>query len=168
MPLPDSLPNTKPRPSGSGNQPTPWILRELRPDDAEAAARLCGELDYPVSAEEMAERIRTQTALADHVIFVACLPDRSVAGWIDVHITHYLQTGPRAEIGGLVVGDGTRSQGIGRGLVARAEAWAAARGMTHMMVRSRISRERAHQFYLREGYQRTKTSAVFAKELNRP
>lgn len=164
MPLPDSVPDT----AGSGNQPTPWVVREIHPDDAEDAASLCGELGYPVSAEEMAERIRTQTALADYVIFVAGLPDRGVVGWIDVHITHHLQAGPRAEIGGLVVGDGARSQGIGRRLLAHAEAWAAARGMTHMLVRSQISRERAHQFYLREGYQRTKTSAVFAKELNRP
>jgi hypothetical protein len=32
-----------------------------------------------------------------------------------------------------------------------------------MLVRSRVTREQAHRFYLREGYELTKTSAVFSK-----
>jgi GNAT superfamily N-acetyltransferase len=50
-------------------------------------------------------------------------------------------------------------------LVTRAEQWALSRGVKEMLVRSRISREDAHRFYLREGYERTKTSAVFGKHL---
>ena len=141
------------------------ILRQISLADAAAAARLCGELGYPVTPAEMAERIRVQMALPDHVIYVACLPDRGVAGWIDVHITHYLHAPTRAEIAGLVVSSAARGLGIGRQLVAQAERWAAERGMTQMVVRSQIARERAHQFYLREGYERTKTSAVFSKTL---
>ena len=141
------------------------VLREIGLEDADAVARLSGELGYPVSAKEMAARIHAQIALPDHVIYVACLPDDDVVGWIDVHISHHLQAAPRAEIGGLVVASGARSRGIGRRLVERAERWAADHGMTQMVVRSQISRERAHQFYLRQGYQRTKTSAVFSKDL---
>ena len=145
----------------------PLVLREIAPADAEAAARLSGELGYPVSAQEMAARIRAQIALPGHVIYVACTPEEDVVGWIDVHITHHLQAAPRAEIGGLVVASGARSRGIGRRLVAQAELWAAACGMTQIVVRSQIARERAHQFYLREGYERTKISAVFSKDLPR-
>jgi len=141
------------------------VLREIAVEDAEAAARLTGELGYPASAKEMAERIRAQMALRDHVIYVACVPDHGVVGWIDVQIVHHLQAPARAEIGGLVVASGARSRGIGRQLLARAEQWAAERGMRQVVVRSQIARERAHQFYLREGYRRTKTSAVFAKEI---
>jgi GNAT superfamily N-acetyltransferase len=141
------------------------VLREIALEDAESVARLSGELGYPVSTEEMAARIRAQNTLTDHVIYVACLAGQDVAGWIDVHITRYLQAAPRAEIGGLVVASSSRSRGIGRRLVAQAERWATDHGMTQMVVRSQIARERAHQFYLREGYQRTKTSAVFSKEL---
>jgi len=141
------------------------VLREIGLEDAEAAARLCGELGYPVTAQEMAERIRTQKTLPDHAIFVACVPENGVVGWIDVRVTHHLQAAPRAEIGGLVVSRDARSLGIGRQLVSLAERWAAERGMTQMVVRSQIARERAHEFYLREGYQRTKTSAVFSKQL---
>lgn len=141
------------------------VLREIALEDADAVARLSGELGYPVSAKEMAARIRARKALPDHVIYVACQAEEDVVGWIDVHISHHLQAAPRAEIGGLVVMSGARSRGIGRRLVAQAERWAAERGLTQMVVRSQIARERAHQFYLREGYQRTKTSAVFSKDL---
>ncbi len=143
------------------------LVREIAMDDAEAVARLSGELGYPASAEEMASRIRARQALPDHVTYVACLPADGVVGWIDVHIAHHLQALPRAEIGGFVVASGARSLGIGRQLLACAEQWAAARGMRQVLVRSQIARERAHQFYLREGYQRTKTSAVFTKEITR-
>jgi hypothetical protein len=34
-----------------------------------------------------------------------------------------------------------------------------------MQVRSRMSRERAHRFYEREGYEQVKTSVVFRKPL---
>ena len=77
-----------------------------------------------------------------------------------------LQSGPHAEIVGLVVSSKARSGGIGRRLVAHAEGWARLRGLQSMVVRSRVEREGAHRFYLREGYARTKTSAVFKKEFD--
>lgn len=143
------------------------IVREIGLDDAAAVARLSGELGYPVSTQQMAGRIRAQIALADHVTYLACLDADRVVGWIDVGITHHLQADPCAEIGGFVVSGEVRSLGIGKQLLRRAEQWAAERGVTRMRVRSQISRERAHQFYLREGYQQTKTSAVFTKEMIR-
>src|SRR6185369_3694823 len=125
-------------------------------------AELSGELGYPVSPEVMQQRIASLSA--DHVVYVACL-DGEVVGWIDVSLTHHLQSDPRAEIGGLVVSSKVRSRGIGRVLVASAEQWALERGLNSVVVRSQIAREAAHNFYLREGYARTKTSAVFTKQL---
>lgn len=140
------------------------VLREITAADAAAAAMLSGELGYPVSAEIMERRIESLARSADHAVYVACAAGE-VVGWIDVGVIHHLQAEPRAEIGGLVVSSGARSGGIGRRLVARAEEWAAQRGLTSVVVRSQIAREGAHRFYLREGYQRTKTSAVFTKKL---
>lgn len=141
------------------------LIREITPDDAPAAAILSAELGYPVSPDVMLQRIGFLLNQADHAIYVACLAG-NVTGWIDVGIAHHLASEPGAEIGGLVVSAETRSRGIGRLLVARAEQWAVERGMTAMLVRSRIKREAAHRFYLREGYSHTKTSAVFTKQLS--
>jgi GNAT superfamily N-acetyltransferase len=143
------------------------VIRELAIDDAEAAARLSGELGYPVSAQEMRGRLQRLKCLEDRTVYVACLPT-GVAGWIDVGIVHHLQAETYAEIGGLVVAGEARSKGIGRRLVARAEQWASDRGIRCVVVRSQIKREDAHRFYEREGYLRVKTSAVFSKNLPAP
>jgi ribosomal protein S18 acetylase RimI-like enzyme len=143
-------------------------IREIRPTDADAAAELSGQLGYPVSAEVMKQRIEAAVALSDHFVFVACTsnPER-VVGWIDVSVVHHLQNEPFGEIGGLVVGSDCRNLGIGQKLVRHAEEWISAnKKITRMVVRSQVSREAAHRFYLREGYTRWKTSAVFSKELN--
>jgi GNAT superfamily N-acetyltransferase len=140
-------------------------IREITGDDAAAAAALSGELGYPCAVETMRRRIESLRGREDHIVLVACIGDE-VVGWIDLGITHHLQSEPSAEIGGLVVSSAARGGGIGRRLVARAEEWALQRGLTRVVVRSQIAREGAHRFYLREGYERTKTSAVFSKMLS--
>ncbi len=141
------------------------LIREITLDDADAAASLSGELGYQASGEALRQRIETLLGRPDQAIYVACLSG-SVVGWIDLAVTYHLAADPRVEIQGLVVSAEVRSRGIGRLLVERAEQWARSRGLTAMLVRSRVTREDAHRFYLREGYTRTKTSAVFAKELS--
>jgi GNAT superfamily N-acetyltransferase len=139
-------------------------IREIRTTDAEAAARLSEELGYPVTAAAMEERIQRRAALRDRVVYVACQDD-AVVGWVDVGITDHIQAEPYGEIGGLVVSAACRSAGIGARLVSSAEQWIREQGLSRVIVRSRIVREAAHRFYLREGYERIKTSAVFSKVL---
>jgi GNAT superfamily N-acetyltransferase len=142
-------------------------IREITPADAEAAAELSGELGYPVSEGTMRARIEACEGLPDHIVFVACTiaSERAVA-WVDVSIVHHLQNEPYGEIGGLVVSSKCRSAGIGKRLLRRAEEWIRNEKNTNRaVVRSQVSRERAHQFYLREGYSLWKTSAVFSKNL---
>jgi GNAT superfamily N-acetyltransferase len=144
--------------------PADPIIREIAPKDAAAAARLTGELGYATSVEVIRQRIECLVRFADRVVYAACLSGE-VVGWIDVSAAHHLQSEPRAEIGGLVVASEARSSGIGRRLVERAEEWAVQRGLKSILVRSQVAREAAHRFYLREGYERIKTSAVFTKKL---
>ena len=139
-------------------------VRAIVSADAEAAAHLSGELGYPVDATTMRLRIAQLTASVDHGAFVACQAGQ-VVGWVHVSAVHHMQSDARVEIGGLVVAAHARSAGIGAQLVARAEQWAREAGFTRVVVRSQIMREAAHRFYLREGYARTKTSAVFTKAL---
>jgi GNAT superfamily N-acetyltransferase len=143
------------------------VIREIAPPDAAAAAGLCGELGYPVSVDAMRKRIESLITMPDHAIFVACISDE-VLGWIDLSVARHLAAEARVEIAGLVVSSKARSRGIGSRLVVRAEQWARQQGLTSVLVRSRITREDAHRFYLREGYVRTKTSAVFTKETGTP
>lgn len=148
------------------SEPT-LVVRAIDASDADAAARLSGELGYPVDEAVMRVRLERLHDLRDHGVFVACV-NGEVVGWVHVSAVVHLQSEPRAEIGGLVVADKSRSQGVGARLVARAEAWARDAGLSQIVVRSQVMREAAHRFYVREGYARTKTSAVFSKSLASP
>jgi GNAT superfamily N-acetyltransferase len=118
----------------------------------------------------MERRIAELQSRHDHAIFIAHIDAAAVGpvavGWIDVGIVHHLQSEPYGEIGGFVVSEKYRSTGIGKQLIARAEQWMRDRGLHRALVRSQVSRELAHRFYLREGYARVKTSAVFEKVLS--
>lgn len=145
-------------------QPLSPTVRPILPADAAAAAQLCGELGYPVSTSVMEQRIGGLAERQDSAVYVACV-DFKVVGWIGLYVTRHLQSDPYVEISGLVVASEVRSQGIGSVLLSFGEKWAESRGIRTIVVRSRISRERAHQFYGRAGYTRVKTSAVFQKLL---
>jgi len=146
--------------------PIDTLIRRASPDDADGVAVLSGELGYPADTVTMRRRLERLGSADEHVVFVACRDGR-IVGWIHVSLVEHLQAEPRAEIGGLVVAADARSGRIGARLVAEAEGWAITRGIAGMVVRSQIARDAAHRFYLREGYERTKTSAVFSKMLHR-
>jgi GNAT superfamily N-acetyltransferase len=139
-------------------------IRPLQTEDAAAAAQLCVQLGYPTDASAVLARMQQIAGDRNRTVLVACV-DYEVVGWIDLNVEYHLQTEPVALIGGLVVSEAVRGRGIGRDLCQAAEAWARGRGITRMRVRSNAIRERAHAFYLRDGYTRVKTSAVFEKAL---
>ena len=76
-----------------------------------------------------------------------------------------LEMNPRGEVTGLVVSEKFRSQQVGKQLLARAEQWTLDQGCSEIGLRSNVIRDRAHAFYLREGYQHTKTQKTFRKKL---
>jgi GNAT superfamily N-acetyltransferase len=141
-------------------------VRSISPEDAGAVAELSGQLGYEASVEAVRERITRLPSCAERqAAFVACL-GTEVVGWIEASIMHDLQSPPYSLISGLVVREERRSQGIGKILCAEIEAWSKKQGVPTVRVTSRIAREGAHRFYLREGFQRIKTWAVFEKMLS--
>ena len=98
-------------------------------------------------------------------VFVAENSSRRVVGWVSVSITPLLEVPLRAEINGLVVSEAHRSLGAGAKLLQEAERWAKLKGCAGMSVRSNVIRERAHGFYLRNGYEHYKTQKAFRKSL---
>jgi GNAT superfamily N-acetyltransferase len=140
-------------------------IRRLAVDDAEAAAELCSQLGYPSSPDDLRRRIQERSQSTDSVAFAAVL-DSQVVAWIDGFIEQHLQGSASVVIGGLVVRDGVRGMGIGRRLCLEIEDWARSKSIPLIRVRSQIKREDAHRFYLRDGYQKVKTSVVFEKPLD--
>lgn len=144
---------------------TTFAIRPARPDDAAALAELATQLGYPTSAEELAERLPSVTSHAEAAVLVASDGQDRPLGWLHVELKRSLVAPLAAQVMGLVVDERHRSAGVGAELLNRAEAWAAARGSRELLVATRVTRERAHRFYRRQGYELLKTSHIFHKEL---
>jgi GNAT superfamily N-acetyltransferase len=145
-------------------EPAGAAIRPAVDADATAIAALSSQLGYPSTRDEILARLVALRSGGRTMVLVAEV-DRAVIGWIAVRDDLSLETGPFAEIAGLVVDEASRGRGIGEELVARGEAWARERGHARMRVRSNVLRERAHRFYERLGYTIAKRQAVFDKTL---
>lgn len=139
-------------------------IRRATLADLGALVDLNDQLGYPTTESELRERLEPILASDEDAILVA-VDSGDAVGWIHVAIERGLEASGVAGLRGLVVDKGYRSGGVGRMLVRAAEEWARERNCRVVTVRSRISRERAHRFYQREGYVHVKTSHVFSKEL---
>lgn len=140
-------------------------IRPAVDGDVAALADLSGQLGYPAGVDVMRERLSGARAARIGEVFVAVDASGAIVGWTHVVPRLQLEEAPFAELAGLVVADGARSGGVGASLLHAAEQWAAANGFVHMRVRSNVVRERAHRFYLREGYRERKRQVVFDKAL---
>lgn len=138
------------------------MCRKYETGDVGAVERLLDELGYRVPAAEIEKRIAAIRNSGGEV-FVKELQGR-VVGCVNVVLAARLAAGIRGEIASLVVLAGYRGRGIGKELVARAEAWFARR-VDAIRIRANAVREPAHRFYRHLGYRETKTQKVFFKKI---
>lgn len=139
----------------SGRTPSPelFILRPAELRDVPHLADLLGQLGYPASASEVAERlVRIRSSDLDAVIVAD--QDGRLLGFVALHLLSPLLHVPSAlgRITALVVKEGFRGQGIGRALLREAETWAFDHGCARVEVASADHRDGAHLFYLACGY----------------
>jgi GNAT superfamily N-acetyltransferase len=142
-----------------------FSIRPACSEDAAALAELSTQLGYPADAATIAARHAQVRAADVGAVFVASDAQGNVVGWTHVVPRLHLEEVPFAELAGLVVADTARGVGVGAMLLRVAEAWAKQHGFTRFRVRSNVVRERAHRFYLREGYAERKRQVVFEKDL---
>ena len=139
-------------------------VRRATVEDVEPITRLCHQLGYSLSAEAVKAYLETLPTQTERLVYVAYQSD-SVVGWINVYIPRVLLEDKQAEIGGLVVDEDWRSQGIGQLLVQQGQAWTKQQGCSVMQVRSRLTRQQAHKFYQSVGFSAYKTQHVFRQKL---
>ncbi len=141
----------------------------IRPATIQDLADLCAlsaQLGYPGSSADYARRLGNLLHRASHILLVAENSQGKIVGWIHGYIRRLLICDAHIEIGGLIIDEAYRSQGIGKNLVVACESWAHDKLIPSVIVRSNIRREGAHNFYQRNGYQTLKTSLTFKKELD--
>jgi GNAT superfamily N-acetyltransferase len=140
--------------------------RAARTYDAQAIAELGAQLGYRSTRQQIASRLAGVEAEPSSRVLVAECGDGRVIGWLHVAARTQLTEDCCAEILGLVVDETSRGGGIGAALIGAAEEWARSKGCVRMRVRSRDTRERAHRFYERAGYERNKVQLVLHKPLS--
>lgn len=141
-------------------------IRPIRAADAPCLTRLLAQLGYPSDVEEVARRLASILNSATQQVLVAVPADDSrLDGYIGVERRLTLVEGERLEVTGLVVDSAARRAGIGRTLVNAAEQWALQHGLHTVVVRSHVMRPESHPFYEGIGYQLSKTSHTYRKEV---
>jgi GNAT superfamily N-acetyltransferase len=129
-------------------------IRDARPEDAAAIARLLDQLGYPTEAAAIPSRLERLRIVGDRLV-VAELDGR-VVGLAQLHVSPTMALErPAAKIDALVVGESHRGQGIGRALFEEMEAEARVRGCVLLYLTTATRREDAHEFYRRVGLDET-------------
>jgi len=130
------------------------LIRDARPSDADAVARLLDQLGYPAEPAAIVSRLDRLAIVGDRVVVADV--DQKVVGLAHLQVTPTIEHDrPAAQIGALIVDDAHRGEGIGRALVEALEAEARARGCELLFLTTGAQRKEAHEFYRRVGLEET-------------
>jgi GNAT superfamily N-acetyltransferase len=138
------------------------VIRQASAADAQALSALVAELDYPTDAALVTERLADLQQAGDCLLVASY--ESQVLGLVLLHRTRFLHRKPDGRISTLGVFATYRSLGIGALLLRAAEAVFREWGCGRIEVSSGAPRERAHRFYLREGF--TEQPKRFVKVLS--
>ncbi|MGC3872419.1 GNAT family N-acetyltransferase [Halomonas sp. GXIMD04776] len=133
--------------------------------DVPVLVALTEALGYPCSEPDLHERLSRLSAVPGQVVFVVTDATDCPLGWVHAFEGIQLTSPPFVEIAGLVVDEQAQGQGLGKMLVDAVAAWAKGRNVARLRVHTRICREGAHHFYVRQGFMQMKTQHVFQCEL---
>lgn len=143
--------------------PSPHHLRPSRLADVPELTRLWIQLGHPITVESVAATWTSWTT-GDDAAIVAVRADGTLAGVVAIHRMRVLhRPAPVGRITALIVDEPDRGRGLGRELVAAAEAALARSGCALLELTSNDRRVDAHEFYRHLGYART--SIRLAKDL---
>lgn len=140
-------------------------IRTASVEDAPGITVLSDQLGYPCSESQVRAFLLDLVHADDHVIFVADSEADSIIGWVHVFRTRRVFSEAFSELGGLIVDERHRGEGIGTQLLEAAEGWTREVNCPVLRVRTNVMRDQAHEFYLKLGYSIMKSQRVFEKVL---
>jgi N-acetylglutamate synthase-like GNAT family acetyltransferase len=142
------------------------VIRLANRKDIKELSRLCSQLGYESSEEQVESRLHRILHDMAHAVFVFEQEGSRLAGWVHVYGKHLIES-EYAEIGGLVVDQNCRRQKIGKKLMRKCEGWAIENGYSELRLRSGGHRKEAHEFYKQIGYENIKSQQVFSFKLSK-
>jgi (aminoalkyl)phosphonate N-acetyltransferase len=134
---------------------------QLDLDDIEQVFELSNQLeDYSLSFDSFRSCFYEIVSLNNHLLYGIKMD--KLVGYIHLRLEKQLHhAGLVVEILELVIDDKYRSQKLGKRLLDFATSYSTSIGADHIELTTNIKRDRAHQFYIREGF--SQTSYKFVK-----
>jgi len=142
------------------------IVRKAEVRDVKELLILNEQLGYKTTAEKLQASLEDLSGNPEYEIFVAeQTRSKILVGFINAYIMKSIIEEYSYEVLGLVVRDGFRGLNIGVHLLAEIEKIARSKQIRYITLRSNVKREKAHKFYLREGFIIRKSQHAFIKEI---
>lgn len=139
-------------------------IEEAKTEDAAEIADLLGQMGYPVSVVDTANRIKMYSQPSYRLLVAKT--DAVTVGFIALHTYDVLHLpAPEGRISSFCVNEKVRGTGIGIALLKAGEDYFKENGCYKIVLNSNLKRPETHQFYLNRGYQFT--SKHFAKFIAR-
>jgi GNAT superfamily N-acetyltransferase len=139
-------------------------IRPATVDDIAVSQDLLSQLGYQLDASEVRRRYDVVARSGDHAVMVAVRNEQVIA-LCHTYARPALDKPPEVVVQALVVDQASRGLGVGKLMMAAAEAWAEDRGFSSVALGSHVSRANAHAFYESLGYRNEATSHQFRKTL---
>lgn len=136
------------------------VIRPMQREDLDAVRIMADQLGYPCLAPEFEQRFLELNVLNHHQLYVL-VNQGKVQGWIHLELVTDLIEEKKVEVKAMVVGEDSRGQGYGSDLLSQAREWGKEKGVSTIYLSCNIVRDKAHAFYLREGFKKVKTSHFF-------
>ncbi|WP_428741137.1 N-acetyltransferase family protein [Tenacibaculum sp.] len=141
------------------------IIRNAEIKDSESITELSNQLGYEAVNAEIQNRLKKIAEHPENCIYVATQNEK-VVGWIHGFYSMRVESDFFVEIGGLVVSDNFRKNGIGKKLVDKVIEWAEFKNCRKVRVRCNVIRTESHKFYEKIGFEINKEQKIFNKRLN--
>ncbi|MEN2489668.1 GNAT family N-acetyltransferase [Flavobacterium sp. B11] len=141
------------------------FLRQAELNDAKLIDELSSQLGYKSAIEKTEHRLSQILKNDDNCVLVI-LDNENIIGWIHGFYSLSVESDPFVEIGGLIVDEKYRRNGIGEILVKKLIEWAQLKRSHKIRVRCNALRREAHLFYDKIGFVETKEQKIFDMELD--
>lgn len=136
-----------------GNFERSLVIRRATGDDVADLGELMGELGYPATTEQMADRLEEINREANYLTLIAEM-DGEVIGMAGAFAGLAFESDEKyVRIIALVVKKAFRNRKAGKYLVEGIEAWATDQGIKKIAVNTGNRRVESHSFYERNGFE---------------
>lgn len=133
-----------------------FIYRAVNEDDLDDVYRLICELEDEELDRDKFQEVFLDNVHNENIIYLCAEHEKRVIAFGSLHIQGLLHhSGKVGEVQELIVDSSFQGMGIGREMVKRLMDTAAEKGCCQVEVSSGKSRQRAHEFYINLGFQKS-------------